>query len=356
MIIDYIVGIGLDAVKDKIHDESEEQILRDRLKNFIERQLKINFHCTLEEEIDFGGLSNYIQNDLITDVQSRLFGNRKERGIARTIIINKSISYSQAHTSLSCKRTTQFVGMAIDILHNFYKSKVNRELKFIAAQIEDAVVEITTAQTEEIVRTVKSSEQRIIEGIGDKIENNGKMSLEKNMQLMRNSAIEQVESTLENYIDALGSTHILFPNYSYELKGEKRQFYSKPLTQEALEKYPPRISCTGTIQIKDNYIDRFDVDIINYANRHQLPITLNVITAKKFLGDIYDPVQHEAKDLIGESIIIEPIPFPPAFPCSISLDKKIFFDYILFRTEEILDDDTIIISNSEQTNCSYRIK
>lgn len=60
MIIDYIVGIGLDAVKDKIHDESEEQILRDRLKNFIERQLKINFHCTLEEEIDFGGLSNYI--------------------------------------------------------------------------------------------------------------------------------------------------------------------------------------------------------------------------------------------------------------------------------------------------------
>lgn len=246
--------------------------------------------------------------------------------------------------------------MAIDILHNFYKSKVNRELKFIAAQIEDAVVEITTAQTEEIVRTVKSSEQRIIEGIGDKIENNGKMSLEKNMQLMRNSAIEQVESTLENYIDALGSTHILFPNYSYELKGEKRQFYSKPLTQEALEKYPPRISCTGTIQIKDNYIDRFDVDIINYANRHQLPITLNVITAKKFLGDIYDPVQHEAKDLIGESIIIEPIPYPPAFPCSISLDKKIFFDYILFRTEEILDDDTIIISNSEQTNCSYRIK
>lgn len=356
MIIDYIVGIGLDAVKDKISDEAEEQILRDRLKGYIEKQKKINFDCTLAEEIDFHELSNYIQSDLITDVQSRLFGDRKERGIARMIIINKSISYSQAHTSLSRKRATQLVGMAIDILRDFYKSKVNRELKFIAAQIEDTVAEITTAQTKEIVHTVKSSEQRIIEGISDKIENNGKMSLEKNMQLMKDGAIEQVENTLANYIDFLRSTHILFPNYTYELKGEKCQFYSKPLTQEALEKYPPRISCTGTIQIKDKYIDSFDVNTINYANRHQLPIILNVITAKKFLGNIYDPVQHEAEDLIGESIIIEPTPFPPAFPCSISLDGKIFFDYILFRTEEILDDDTVIISNSEQTNCSYKIK
>lgn len=38
MIIDYIVGIGLDAVKDKISDEAEEQILRDRLKGYIEKQ------------------------------------------------------------------------------------------------------------------------------------------------------------------------------------------------------------------------------------------------------------------------------------------------------------------------------
>lgn len=355
MLIDYIVGIGLDAVKDKIHDGAEEQILRDRLKSYIERQAKINFHCTLEEEIDFGGLSNYIQNDLITDVQSCLFGDKKERGMARKIIMDKSVSYSQAHTSLSCKRAMQLVGMAINILRGFYKSKVNRELKFIAAQIEDTAVEITTAQTEEIVHTVKSSEQRIIESVSEKIENNEKMSLEKSMRLMRKGDIGQVESVLENFKDAIQSTHILFPDYGYELQREKCQFYSKALTQEALEKYPPRISCTGTIQIKGKYIDNFDVNTINYANRHQLPITLNVITAKKYLGDIYDPVQHEAEDLIGESIIIEPTPFP-AFPCSISLDGKVFFDYILFRTEEIFDDGTVIISNSEQMNCSYRIK
>lgn len=104
------------------------------------------------------------------------------------------------------------------------------------------------------------------------------------------------------------------------------------------------------------YLDRFDVNTIDYANRHQLPITLNVITAKKLLGDIDDPVQHEAENIIGESFIIPPKPFPPAFPCSISLDENAIFDYILFRTEEILDDGTIVISNREQENCPFRIR
>lgn len=103
------------------------------------------------------------------------------------------------------------------------------------------------------------------------------------------------------------------------------------------------------------YLQKFDVNTIDYANRHQLPITLNVITAKKLLGNIDDPIQHEAEKLIGESFIIQPKPFPPAFPCSISLDGNVMFDYILFRTEEILDDGTIIISNREQENCPFRI-
>ena len=353
--IDYVVSLGLEAVKDKVKTEWEAKQVRDRLKNYISRQQKINWSCTREEEIDFGGLTHYIQTDLLDDVQERLFGNRKERGMARKSIISKATCYAQAHTSLSRQRAIWMTETAIDILHEFYKSRINRELKFIAAQIEDAVGEIATEQTKEIVQTVQASEERVIKELKNAAKNIGNMSIEKNMQLMRQGDIGQVEDTVSNFFAAIGSTHILFPNYRYEYKGEKGQLYSKPLTKEALEKYPPRISCTGTIQMNGEYLQKFDVNTIDYANRHQLPITLNVITAKKLLGNIDDPIQHEAEKLIGESFIIQPKPFPPAFPCSISLDGNVMFDYILFRTEEILDDGTIIISNREQENCPFRI-
>ena len=59
--------------------------------------------------------------------------------------------------------------------------------------------------------------------------------------------------------------------------------------------------------------------------------------------------------MIGEEITIPPKPFPPAFPCSISFDDEVVFRYLLFRTKEILDDDTIVISNYEQEKCPCQI-
>lgn len=104
------------------------------------------------------------------------------------------------------------------------------------------------------------------------------------------------------------------------------------------------------------YLNKFDDNTIDYANRHQLPITLNVVTAKKLLGDIDDPIQHEAENFIGESFTIPPKPFPPAFPCSISLNGDVIFDYILMSIEEILDDGTVVMSNQKQNNCPFKIK
>lgn len=355
-VIDYVVSLGLEAVKDKIQSKHESKQVRDRLKDFILKQKKINWNCTSKEEIDFGGLIVYIQTNFLEDIQMRLFGNRKERGIARNTIISRAISYSQAHTTLSRERAIWITKTAIDILHDFYKGKINRELKFIAAQVEDTVTEVTAEQTEDITQVVKSTGEHIVRTLNDKLNNMESMSIENNMQRMKKEDIGQVEDTVSYFFDALGSTHILFPNYTYEYKSEKRQFYSKPLTSEALEKYPPRIVCTGTIQMGDKYLNKFDDNTIDYANRHQLPITLNVITAKKLLGDINDPIQHEAENLIGESLTIPPKPFPPAFPCSISLNGDVIFDYILLSTEEILDDGTVVLSNQKQKNCPFRIK
>ena len=123
MIKDYVVGIGLDAVKERLKNEHEVRQLKDRLGKFVERQQKLNFNCTREEELDFGGLADYIRSDLIEDVKARFFGSKEERAAAHRNIISKSIAYAQSNTKLSRERAIEMVERAINILREFYKSR-----------------------------------------------------------------------------------------------------------------------------------------------------------------------------------------------------------------------------------------
>lgn len=336
-IIDYVTDFGVELIKDKINNEREKNEIRNRLASYIKREQSINFDCTPEEEIDFGGLIQYIQTNFLDDAQLRIFGNKEERDRAREDIKTKAIINAKANNSLSQERAIKMIETAVDILYNFYNSAQNKDLRLMAAQIENTVID----QADEIKEIIK-------EGIST--------SIDKNVSLMKKGEISEVEDKVKSMLNTLGCTHNLYPDYQLVYDSEKNIFYSKPLSKEVLEKYPPRISCTGTVEMNGKNIDTIDVETINYANRHQYPLKLNVVTAKKMLGDIVDPVQHEAEELMGTSIIIPPKPFPKAFPCSISINDAVMFDYILFRIEEILDDETIIMTNREQENCPFKMK
>lgn len=336
-IIDYVTDFGVELIKDKINNEREKNEIRNRLASYIKREQSINFDCTPEEEIDFGGLIQYIQTNFLDDAQLRIFGNKEERDRAREDIKTKAIINAKANNSLSQERAIKMIETAVDILYNFYNSAQNKDLRLMAAQIENTVID----QADEIKEIIK-------EGIST--------SIDKNVSLMKKGEISEVEDKVKSMLNTLGCTHNLYPDYQLVYDSEKNIFYSKPLSKEALEKYPPRISCTGTVEMNGKNIDTIDVETINYANRHQYPLKLNVVTAKKMLGDIVDPVQHGAEELMGTSIIIPPKPFPKAFPCSISINDAVMFDYILFRIEEILDDETIIMTNREQENCPFKMK
>ena len=240
---------------------------------------------------------------------------------------------------------------AVDILYNFYNSEQNKDLRLMAAQIENTVID----QADEIKEIIDESGKGIINEIHS-LKEDISTSIDRNVTLMKKGEINEVEDKIKTKLNAIGSTHDLYPYYCYGYEGENGKFFSKPLSKEALEKYPPRISCTGTVEMNGKNINMIDVETINYANRHQYPLKLNVVTAKKMLGDIVDPVQHEAEELKGTSIIIPPKPFPKAFPCSISFGNDVMFDYILFRVEEILDDETIIMTNREQENYPFKLK
>ena len=87
--------------------------------------------------------------------------------------------------------------------------------------------------------------------------------------------------------------------------------------------------------------------------RSQIPIEFTVDGAQKYLGNVRDPVQHEAEKLKGKHIIVRPPAFPPAFPCSVMIDGEAVIDYLLLRTKRIEDDGTAILTNEEQQGFNF---
>lgn len=95
-----------------------------------------------------------------------------------------------------------------------------------------------------------------------------------------------------------------------------------------IKNIPPQIVCKGRIKVGNKYVNRFDADIIDYANRHQLTIAIDINEAKKLLGDVEDPIQSEAEHIVGTTSIIPPKPFPAALPCCIKIDGETLYPKI----------------------------
>lgn len=352
ILLGYIVEIGLDVVKDKIKDFSMETAARTRLTEYLEKQQKLNFNCTKEEEIDFEGLADYIRHNLIEDVRQRLFASSKaERDSAYKTIIAKARDYAQSRTKISEHRAVLMVSTAMDILRKYYMKKVNRELTFLANCIEDEIINTVSQQNMQL------SQQ--IEQIHTEIVADNPFTPKHNLQLAGEGRFDEVGENISAYMELLNSKHPLKPYYGFNIarKGDKYELVSIPLCEEAGRKYPPRIHFSATpVRIGHKEISQLaNCDIFKYAYRHQLPITLNVSTAEKLLGDTPDPNQTEAREMEKNPLVLVPPKFPKAFPCSISINDKVVFDYLLMRTKEILEDGTVVVTNEEQDNRSFDI-
>lgn len=343
-ILDHIAQIGIDAVKDRIKDSIMETEAKKRLTEFLKRQKKSCFNCTVDEEMDFEGLFNYIQYDLIEDVKRRLFGDKMTRSLAYKTIVEKAVSYAQSNTHISKQRAIKIVTAAMNVLREYYESKANRELSYYAGRIEDTVINEVSNQHVEI-------SQKLTE-LTTHIDSTLPLSLDYNMNLADNGQIDKVGENLSKVMKAISTTHPLYPDYGFKLNDLEGKMVSIALSKEAVLKYPPTFNITANnICVGSKNISELqDYDIFNYSYRHQLPIIMDVVDAEKLLGTVVDPDQTEAKKMQGKQVVLIPPQFPKAFPCSISMNGEIVFDYLLMRTKEILDDKTYVITNEEQEN------
>lgn len=346
-ILGFIADIGLNAAKGRYKITRDELQARAKLTDYLARQQKYNFNCSLEEEIDFEGLAEYIRSNLMDDVKNRLFGARKERGIARQAIADKAAYYAQAKTGLSKERARYLAVAAVDILKNFYRNKAERDLLFVAAEVEDTIISEMTDQHKEICGK--------IDALDKKVEDSSLLSIDRNLTLANDGRLDVVEKNLSGFFSALNSNHDLRPYYGFAMDGQTR-LKSIPLRPDAVELYPPHLEVTATSFKLDGVpVQRVDSNTFSRAYRSQSLIEFDVVAAKKYLGDIPDPIQHEAERVSGAHMVMKPPSFPEAFPCSVIVDGETIVDYLLLRTKRIEDDGTAIVTNDEQENFNFKV-
>ena len=346
-VIGAIADIGIDVAKEHFKNKRLEAKAKERLSEYLTRQEKYNFDCSLEEEIDFEGLAEYIHNDLIDDVKIRLFGRKQERRIAREAIADKTACYAQAKTKLSKERAKHLAVTAVDILRGFFRSKIDCSTLFAAAEIEDTVIDEMSEQ--------HKAQDHKIDALAKNIQDNSLLAIDKNVSLARSGKIDTVEKNAAAFFAALGTAHVLTPYYGFTMDGVSC-LKSIPLRPDAVELYPPHFEVTATaFKMGGTLLPNVDAGTFTRAYRTQSPIEFDVTTAQKYLGNVLDPIQHEAENLTGTHVVLKPPTFPPAFPCSVFIDGELVIAYLLLRTKKIEDDGTIVITNEEQKNFNFMV-
>ena len=347
---EYVAGLGFDVAKECGQGKLDEKKLRSELTSYIERQRKYNEMCSLAEEIDFQGLVEYIQNNLLEQAGVRIFDpNRKKRGQARQEIIDSAVAHSKASTSEAKKRVATCISICLDIIHGFYAEHHLAVRDYLLAEmVVDTVAEEVHEAQASTVSAVEDARDQILA----KIDSNGFLfSIDRAVALAEAGSFDSIGSGIKKMLDHISLEHPYYPHFGYDYRNG--MILSKPLTAEAKQLYPAKYVLTGAVRFGDQYYNDPNGDPLDYAYRHQLPITMEVSKATKLLGEKPDPRQDEVAVLEGNTVVATPPEFPPAFPCAIKVRDKTFFEYVLLRTQEILDDGTYVIGNQEQGGSFY---
>lgn len=346
-IKDELFDTGVEIIKNRYKDYNLCRSMEERLEQYLDTQQKLNQVCTVDEEIDFQRLAEYIRSELIEDAKQRFFGNTEERRTARNTLLSKTRQYARANTSLAENRAIKMMDTSLNILRTFFRKNVSWEQRFMAAEIADEI----NGHTDEALEKVSGQ----LDDLSEKIDGLCVGSVDANVRLAKEGKLDQVRENMLAIQQSITPQHPLFPDYGYAFSDG--HMYSKPLTADAKEKYPSKFHIKfDRVTFGDEQYYGINAQTIQRANRLQREIVLNGVVVEKWLGPILDPIQDEAKAITGTDLVIKPAPFPPAQPYSISIGGTTYFDYVLFRTKEILDNGNIVLTNEEQINRSFDIR
>ena len=312
-----------------IKDHNNQKQLKSELTTFINNNKDKIESLDINSEIDYQGLTNYIFTQLLSDVDSFLYGDITQRDNMKKTILAKTVNYSCAKTSTLVKAVEQFTEVLLNLIKTFKEREIEAKELLVKNKAMDEISTIASGSTQTLLKAIKDSKASSV----------------------NTNNIGEVEKHVENLQNEISKKHTLYPDYGYTIKDGKA--YSSPRTLEAEKKYPTNYEIVGDVFIGNKPISEINSNLCNYSYRNQTPIIINVKKAIKRLGNVVDPIQREAQQLVGNNLICYPCEFPPAFPISISFNGEVVFEYIKIRTKRILDDGTYVVTNDEQDNASF---
>lgn len=327
-LLDSIAGLGFDAGKDGIKKKFDQHKLKMALREYVQHNSQIRDADSVDANIDYEGLVEYIRSKFLAEVSVRIYDlDSKKRGQARSDIVSHAIEYCHAETDEARDRVAHFVCNCIDIYKDFFKKKIPSEVYIVASEVVDAV----NNHTDDTVKKLTNH----IDQLQTTIEDASVYSIEAINNDAENGNFKAIEKKITSQLKVASIYHPLAPYYKFGYKDG--DLISQAAIPEAKEKYPESYTIKGKGYIDDHKFASWN-EMRSYAYRHQKPITINVESWKRFLGNIEDPVQPDINKIKDKRVYAYPPEFPPAFPCSIKMNDETFFDYVLLRTQEIKDD------------------
>lgn len=124
---------------DKIKNKLKQKELKDRICDYIESQKKYNYHNSLKEEFDFGGLDEYINDKFYNNVHSYLLEiEPNKRETLKNALISNAYGYTGTRSELSKNKVCKIITTTIDIIESFCKTEFCKgEDLFLLGQISD---------------------------------------------------------------------------------------------------------------------------------------------------------------------------------------------------------------------------
>ena len=309
-LVNLMIDAGTDETIKHLKDSCEKQQVEKKIIKYLNQQKKYNGLYSVAEEYDFAGICNYLKENSFQKVLDAISGTDSQRKAARSELYTGAYHAAHAETAQSKEKVRRLVSETVDILREIQHSKI---------LLSDRVMQA------EIVDDVNAHTDKAIEAFAKKAQENNQspFSPENVNKLGSNHEYEKLNTLSKQFQNQLGTQHPLYPYYQFTPSQEyEGNLVSSPLRDDARKKYPPRFVLNGIAKIGDDKINELSPEIIEYANRHQLSISLEIHSATKYLGEEKDPIQTEAESLIGATLIKEPRKFSEPRPNRLGSDGQ----------------------------------
>ena len=171
------------------------------------------------------------------------------------------------------------------------------------------------------------------------------------------SAVREVENStdlqalLSSVAEATSRKHPLYPYYetAVRMNGNGAAMYSKPVIEEAKEKYPMRIKGEFSVENLNGYSFQ---ELQKRAYISQEHIKLELKNAVRMLGDEIDPYQNGIEELLRSRFEMVPPELPGPFRVMLSVKGTTeFYDDLLMKVQPTNPDEHMLhLSNAGQDN------